>query len=96
MKKKKHTLDDLSSEDFPGIDPDLFFEWWKERVILDEERKPMNPNSVLTFNRSVDYFLYKRLVTFPQFLKCKRIQKKSGITKEMIKSALASPKNPKS
>lgn len=86
FKKKVKTLDDLKASDFPGVDPDKFFEWWKEKVILDEEMK-MESSDPLGYRSSPFVFLLKSLKNIPQFLKCRRLQKEAGITKEMLQNA---------
>ncbi len=85
MFKKKKELDALKAADFPGVDPDKFFEWWKERVILDEETKA--ETDPLGFNQSLLGVLFNYLKSIPQYFKCRRLQKEAGITDEELRRA---------
>ena len=85
MFKKKKELDALKAADFPGVDPDKFFEWWKERVIMDEETKV--ERNLLGYDTSLLVTLFKYLKSIPQYFKCRRLQKEAGITDEMLRRA---------
>ncbi len=84
---KENKLDKLKATDFPGVDPDKFFAWWKEKVILEEEVKS-GKGSVHKGQFDAIVMLLNYVRCLPQYLKCRRLQKEAGITKDDLKKAL--------
>jgi hypothetical protein len=80
------SLDDLSASDFPGVDPDKFFDWWKEMVFLDGYDKTEQPGDNFGFERVQSFFeLFSWIKLLPLYFKCKKLQKRAGITKQQMK-----------
>jgi hypothetical protein len=81
-------LDDLDAADFPGVDKDAFFEWWKEMVYIDESTKTETPHYTNLFNRYSASGVEQLLSSFKlakHYLDCKRLQKEAGIDEELLK-----------
>ncbi|MCX6557743.1 MAG: hypothetical protein NTW95_10000 [Candidatus Aminicenantes bacterium] len=85
---------DLRAADFPGVDPERFFEWWKEEIFWREEmgmdREKRTVGEAFVERELVGPLpgIFQALKAIPLGLRCRKLQKQAGISKEMIKQAL--------
>lgn len=80
------SLDDLSASDFPGVDPDKFFNWWKEMVFLDGYSNTKQPGDNFGFERVQSFLeLFSWMKLLPLYFKCKKLQRRAGITRHQMK-----------